>query len=117
MTDDNQTIWDYLTSKAYSAEKLPEVEYEYDDEDDVTDGILKSMKKLAKQIFGGKTETDPKPASRSSSKATSSAPPKGRAGEIDWKKVEQKRRLFFIFLWDEFDSPEVSKRYALICGD
>ena len=125
MTDDNQEIWDELTCKAYPAEKLPEVEYEYDDEDAVTDGILKSMKKLPKIILGGKTETDAQPASQPPSKATSSASPKGRASEKDWKKVEQKRKLFIIFLMDAFEdsckwvnsSQVVSKRYALICED
>lgn len=104
MTDDNQEIWDELTMKAYSPEKLPEVENEYDDDEDaVTDGILKSMKKLPKKILGGKTETDAQPASQPSSKATSSASPKGRASEKHWVKVEQKRKLFIIFLMDAFE--------------
>jgi len=99
---DNQKIWDDLTDKALK--KLPEVEYEYDDnEDSVTDGVLKTMKKSVKKVLGGKTETDARPPSDPSSKGSSSPPSSASANEMDWKKVEVKRKVFIIFLVEKFD--------------
>jgi len=102
MAEDNQKTWEDLTNKAYPAEGLPEVEYEYDNEDAVTDGILKKMKKLSTKVLAGNTETDAQPPSQPSSKVPSSASPKASENEKDWNKVEQKRKLFIIFIMERF---------------
>ena len=106
---ENNNAWSYLTDKAWNPERLPEVVSDFDNTD-VTDGVVKTLTKVAKKI--GKTiiETDAKPPSNPT-KNPSSAPSSAGQYQKDWNTVEKlKRRLFFIFLMEEFDDSSIHSR-------